>query len=90
MDRKKMVFYLCITLVLYSLLPDLVLVVSSARIADGYLFLLVRVHADARLHGKIQAYHTENRIPLNELVLEPLREEYYYEKREPFPLQRLP
>jgi hypothetical protein len=86
MDRRKIVFCLCITLVLYSLLPDLVLVVSSAWIADGYLFLLVRVHVDARRHGKIQAYQTENRVPLNELVLEPLREEYCYEKRETFPL----
>lgn len=55
-------------------------------VAMGYFFSPVRVHVNARLHGKIQAYQTENRVPLNELVLEPLREEYYYEKREPFSL----
>lgn len=55
-------------------------------VAMGYLFSPVRVNVNARLHGKIQAYQTENRIPLNELVLEPMREEYYYEKREPFSL----
>jgi len=58
-------------------------------VAMGYIFSPVRVHVNARLHGKIQAYQTENRIPLNELVLEPLREEYYYEKREPFSLLSL-
>lgn len=58
-------------------------------VAMGYFFSPVRVHVNARLHGKIQAYQTENRVPLNELVLEPLRDEYYYEKREPFSLLSL-
>uniref|UniRef100_A0A0D6QXM7 ER membrane protein complex subunit 7 beta-sandwich domain-containing protein n=1 Tax=Araucaria cunninghamii TaxID=56994 RepID=A0A0D6QXM7_ARACU len=53
-------------------------------VAMGYFFSPVRVDVSARLHGKVQAYQTENRRLLNELVLEPLREEYYYEKREPF------
>ncbi|KAG0495787.1 hypothetical protein HPP92_000478 [Vanilla planifolia] len=34
--------------------------------------------------GNIQAALTENRKVLNELILEPLREEQYYEIREPF------
>jgi len=47
MDRRKLLFCLCITLVLNLLLPDSVLAVSSAWIADGYLFLLVQVHFQA-------------------------------------------
>uniref|UniRef100_A0A0C9SAB1 TSA: Wollemia nobilis Ref_Wollemi_Transcript_4254_1228 transcribed RNA sequence n=1 Tax=Wollemia nobilis TaxID=56998 RepID=A0A0C9SAB1_9CONI len=53
-------------------------------VAMGYFFSPVRVDVSARLHGKVQAYQTENRRLLSELVLEPLREEYYFEKREPF------
>ncbi|CAL5435154.1 unnamed protein product [Camellia sinensis] len=40
---------------------------------------LVRVDVSARNPGKVQAALTENRRGLTELVLEPLREEQYYE-----------
>lgn len=52
--------------------------------AIGYLFSPVRVDVSARHPGKIQAALTENRRGLSELILEPLREEQYYEIREPF------
>ncbi|CBI21129.3 hypothetical protein VitviT2T_004895 [Vitis vinifera] len=52
--------------------------------AIGYFFSPVRVDVSARNPGKIQAALTENRKGLTELVLEPLREEQYYEIREPF------
>ncbi|XP_044960204.1 ER membrane protein complex subunit 7 homolog [Hordeum vulgare subsp. vulgare] len=50
----------------------------------GYFFSPVRVDISARNPGHIQAALTENRRVLNELVLEPLKEEQYYEMREPF------
>ncbi|XP_031406212.1 ER membrane protein complex subunit 7 homolog isoform X2 [Punica granatum] len=52
--------------------------------AIGYFFSPVRVDVSARNPGKVQAALTENRRGLIELVLEPLREEQYYEIREPF------
>ncbi|KAL3497333.1 hypothetical protein ACH5RR_040065 [Cinchona calisaya] len=52
--------------------------------AIGYFFSPVRVDVSARHPGKVQAALTENRRGLSELVLEPLREEHYYEIREPF------
>ncbi|KAK6119456.1 hypothetical protein DH2020_046809 [Rehmannia glutinosa] len=52
--------------------------------AIGYFFSPVRVDVSARNPGKVQAALTENRRVLTELVLEPLREEQYYEIREPF------
>ncbi|ESQ46672.1 hypothetical protein EUTSA_v10000323mg [Eutrema salsugineum] len=52
--------------------------------AMGYLFSPVRVDVSARHRGKVQATLTETRRSLTELVLEPLREEQYYEVREPF------
>ncbi|KAL6534115.1 hypothetical protein OROHE_013948 [Orobanche hederae] len=52
--------------------------------AIGYFFSPVRVDVSARNPGKVQAVLTENRRVLSELVLEPLREEQYYEIREPF------
>ncbi|XP_007011806.2 PREDICTED: ER membrane protein complex subunit 7 homolog [Theobroma cacao] len=52
--------------------------------AIGYFFSPVRVDVSARNPGKVQAALTENRRGLSELVLEPLREEQYYEIREPF------
>ncbi|KAL6523894.1 hypothetical protein OROMI_030989 [Orobanche minor] len=52
--------------------------------AIGYFFSPVRVDVSARNPGKVQAALTENRRVLSELVLEPLREEQYYEIREPF------
>ncbi|KAK8913761.1 hypothetical protein KSP39_PZI024248 [Platanthera zijinensis] len=55
----------------------------------GYLFSPVRVDISARNPGKIQAAMTENRRALQELVLEPLREEQYYDKREPFSLMSI-
>ncbi|KAL9266424.1 ER membrane protein complex subunit 7-like protein [Drosera capensis] len=45
---------------------------------------LVRVDVSARNPGKVQAALTETRRGLSELILEPLREEQYYEVREPF------
>jgi ER membrane protein complex subunit 7 len=44
-----------------------------------YLLKQVRVDISARNPGKIQAALTENRRTLNELVLEPMKEEQYYE-----------
>ncbi|KAL5223654.1 hypothetical protein ABZP36_010293 [Zizania latifolia] len=55
----------------------------------GYLFSPVRVDISARNPGHIQAALTETRRVLNELVLEPLREEQYYEIREPFSIMSL-
>uniref|UniRef100_A0A1J3GJC8 ER membrane protein complex subunit 7-like protein n=1 Tax=Noccaea caerulescens TaxID=107243 RepID=A0A1J3GJC8_NOCCA len=52
--------------------------------AMGYFFSPVRVDVSARHRGKVQATLTETRRSLTELVLEPLREERYYEIREPF------
>ncbi|XP_074287112.1 ER membrane protein complex subunit 7 homolog [Silene latifolia] len=52
--------------------------------APGYFFSPVRVDVSARNPGKVQASLTETRRALTELSLEPLREEIYYEKREPF------
>ncbi|CAF2113879.1 unnamed protein product [Brassica napus] len=58
--------------------------------AMGYFFspasflFSVRVDVSARHHGKVHATLTETRRSLTELVLEPLREEQYYEIREPF------
>ncbi|GMH12460.1 hypothetical protein Nepgr_014301 [Nepenthes gracilis] len=52
--------------------------------ANGYFFSPVRVDVSARNPGKVQAALTETRRGLSELVLEPLREEEYYEIREPF------
>ncbi|XP_022845186.1 ER membrane protein complex subunit 7 homolog [Olea europaea var. sylvestris] len=52
--------------------------------AIGYFFSPVRIDVSARNPGKVQAALTENRRVLSELVLEPLREEQYYEIREPF------
>ncbi|KAL6603054.1 hypothetical protein ACP70R_043415 [Stipagrostis hirtigluma subsp. patula] len=61
--------------------------VTFAR-PDGY-FSFVRVDISARNPGYIQAALTETRRVLNELVLEPLKEEQYYEKREPFSIMSL-
>ncbi|XVE53592.1 hypothetical protein DITRI_Ditri03aG0014600 [Diplodiscus trichospermus] len=52
--------------------------------AIGYFFSPVRVDVSARNPGKVHAALTENRRGLSELVLEPLREEQYYEIRESF------
>ncbi|KAK1382881.1 ER membrane protein complex subunit 7-like [Heracleum sosnowskyi] len=57
--------------------------------AIGYFFSPVRVDASARNPGKVQAALTENRRGLSELVLEPLRDEQYYEIREPFNVMSL-
>ncbi|KAL9231497.1 hypothetical protein vseg_006722 [Gypsophila vaccaria] len=57
--------------------------------APGYFFSPVRVDVSARNPGKVQATLTETRRGLTELSLEPLREEYYYEKREPFSIMSL-
>ncbi|KAI5056732.1 hypothetical protein GOP47_0028550 [Adiantum capillus-veneris] len=59
-------------------------------IAPGYIFSPVRVDVSARLNGQLQATLTETRRILSPpLVLEPLREETYFEKREPFSLMGL-
>ncbi|XP_004305837.1 PREDICTED: ER membrane protein complex subunit 7 homolog [Fragaria vesca subsp. vesca] len=52
--------------------------------AIDYFFSPVRVDVSARNPGKVQAALTENRRGLLEFVLEPLKEEQYYEIREPF------
>lgn len=57
--------------------------------AIGHFFSPVRVDVSARNPGKVQAALTENRKGLTELVLEPLREEQYYEIREPFNVMSL-
>lgn len=44
-----------------------------------FICFQVRVDVSARNPGKVQAALTENRRVLSELVLEPLREEQYYE-----------
>ncbi|XP_011036595.1 PREDICTED: ER membrane protein complex subunit 7 homolog [Populus euphratica] len=53
-------------------------------VAIGYFFSPVRVDVSARFPGKVQATLTEKRRSLSEMVLEPLKEEQYYEIREPF------
>ncbi|KAK6162057.1 hypothetical protein DH2020_001898 [Rehmannia glutinosa] len=59
--------------------------VSQQKSQMSKLYLMVvRVDVSARNPGKVQAALTENRRVLTELVLEPLREEQYYEIREPF------
>ncbi|KAG5590851.1 hypothetical protein H5410_041365 [Solanum commersonii] len=57
--------------------------------AIGYFFSPVRVDVSARNPGKVQAALTETRRSLSELVLEPLRDEQYYEMREPFSVMSL-
>ncbi|XP_039054878.1 ER membrane protein complex subunit 7 homolog [Hibiscus syriacus] len=57
--------------------------------AIGYFFSPVRVDVSARNPGKVQAALTENRRGLSELVLEPLRDEKYYEIREPFSIMNV-
>ncbi|KAF7830318.1 putative vacuolar membrane protein YML018C isoform X2 [Senna tora] len=57
--------------------------------AIGYFFSPVRVDVSARNPGKIQAALTENRRGLSEFVLEPLKEEQYYEIREPFSIMSI-
>ncbi|KAF8393136.1 hypothetical protein HHK36_021377 [Tetracentron sinense] len=57
--------------------------------AIGYFFSPVRVDVSARNPGKVQAALTETRKGLIELVLEPLREEQYFEIREPFSIMSL-
>ncbi|XP_043719837.1 ER membrane protein complex subunit 7 homolog isoform X1 [Telopea speciosissima] len=58
-------------------------------VAIGYFFSPVRVDVSARNAGKVQAALTENRKGLSKLVLEPLREEQYYERREPFSIMSI-
>lgn len=57
--------------------------------AIGYFFSPVRVDVSARYPGKVKATFTENRKGLNELVLEPLREEQYFEIRKPFSIMSI-
>ncbi|XP_022875070.1 ER membrane protein complex subunit 7 homolog isoform X3 [Olea europaea var. sylvestris] len=57
--------------------------------AIGYFFSPVRIDVSARNPGKVQAALTENRRVLSELVLEALREEQYYEIREPFSMMSI-
>lgn len=55
--------------------------------ALGYFFPPVRVDVSSRMPGQIRASYVEGpRRTLDGLVLEPLREENYYEIREPFSL----
>lgn len=54
-------------------------------VALGYFFSPVRVDVSSRLPGQIRASYVEGpRRVSDSLVLEPLREENYYEIREPF------
>jgi hypothetical protein len=54
-------------------------------VALGYFFSPVRVDVSSRLPGQIRASYIEGpRRVSDSLVLEPLREENYYEIREPF------
>ncbi|KAG1363973.1 putative ER membrane protein complex subunit 7 [Cocos nucifera] len=55
----------------------------------GYFFSPVRIDISSRNPGKVQAALTENKRVLHELVFEHLREEQYYEIREPFSLMSL-
>jgi hypothetical protein len=57
--------------------------------AIGYFFSPVRVDVSARNPGKVEAAYTETRRGLNELILEPFREEQYYEIKEPFSIMSL-
>ncbi|EXB80731.1 hypothetical protein L484_008511 [Morus notabilis] len=57
--------------------------------ALGYFFSPVRVDVSARNPGKVQAALTETRRGLHEFVLEPLKDEQYYEIREPFSIMSL-
>ncbi|KAG0629225.1 hypothetical protein M758_1G086800 [Ceratodon purpureus] len=58
--------------------------------ALGYFFPMVRVDVSSRLPGEIRASYIEGpRRISGSLVLEPLREENYYEIREPFSLMGL-
>ncbi|MED6182492.1 hypothetical protein PIB30_028872 [Stylosanthes scabra] len=57
--------------------------------ALGYFFSPVRVDVSARNPGKIQAALTESRRGLTEFVLEPLKDEQYYEVREPFSIMSI-
>lgn len=51
--------------------------------ASGYSFSPVRVDVSARLHGQVRALAVETRRYYSDaLILEPMREEGYYEKRE--------
>ncbi|KAJ7556335.1 hypothetical protein O6H91_05G078900 [Diphasiastrum complanatum] len=53
--------------------------------AMGYFFSPVRVDVSARLHGQVRASLIETgRVLSDALILEPLKEEQYFEKREPF------
>lgn len=53
--------------------------------ALGYAFSPMRVDVSARLHGQVRALAVETRRYYSDvLVLEPMREEVYYERREPF------
>ncbi|KAH7420789.1 hypothetical protein KP509_13G022600 [Ceratopteris richardii] len=59
-------------------------------VAPGYFFSPVRVDVSARLNGQLQAFLTETRRVISEpLMFEPLREEEYFEKREPFSIMGL-
>ncbi|GJN38935.1 hypothetical protein PR202_gb28016 [Eleusine coracana subsp. coracana] len=67
----------------------LVVVLRSHNVPAGTHLIEVRVDISARNPGYIQAALTETRRVLNELVLEPLKEEQYYEIREHFSIMSL-
>ncbi|EFJ08694.1 hypothetical protein SELMODRAFT_131306, partial [Selaginella moellendorffii] len=53
--------------------------------APGFFFSPLRVDVSARLHGQVRASLVETgRVLSGNLVLEPMRQEQYFEKREPF------
>jgi hypothetical protein len=57
-------------------------------VALGYFFSPVRVDVSSRLQGQVRAslVETGHSLP-DSLVLEPLREEYYYEVSSPFQIK---
>ncbi|KAD4384544.1 hypothetical protein E3N88_24712 [Mikania micrantha] len=68
---------------LILLFPSILSMNPNLLITNLDIFMIyrvfVRVDVSARNPGKVQAALTENRRGLNELGLEPLREEQYYE-----------
>ncbi|KAL2926516.1 ER membrane protein complex subunit 7-like protein [Bienertia sinuspersici] len=87
--RSKLLLLFSLQLCFCLLLLPTTFAISSGQ-NDGFTINgRVRVDVSARNPGKVQAALTETRRGLTELTLVPLREEYYYEKREPFSLLSL-
>ncbi|TVU08312.1 hypothetical protein EJB05_41712, partial [Eragrostis curvula] len=76
------------TILPFLLLLDLIYFSHNVP-AGTHLIEVSSIDISARNPGYIQAALTETRRVLNELVLEPLKEEQYYEIREPFSIMSL-